>query len=113
MCVGLGRMFGRGVVGWWRGRRLWGVVGGGGRGLRWRNYWSGRWSDSSPGGFGSADGNRKVDSCCWRCGCRSELHEGVCVCVPCEAQKEGLGVRYHCLVSCSDRCRWHFCEEVC
>ena len=35
------------------------------------------------------------------------------VCVPCEAEKEGLGVRYHCLVSCSDRCRWHFCEEVC
>lgn len=57
MCVGLGRMFGRGVVGWWRGRRrLWGVVGEGGRGWRRRNGWSGRWSDSSPGGFGSADG---------------------------------------------------------
>lgn len=88
---------------------MWGVVGEGGRGLRRRNCWSGRWSDSSPGGFGSADGNRQVDGYCWRCGCRLELREGVCV--PCEAEKEGLGVRYHCLVSCSDRCRWHFAKS--
>lgn len=31
--------------------------------------------------------------------------------MPCEAEKEGLGVRYHCLVSCSDRCRWHFAKR--
>lgn len=30
----------------------------------------------------------------------------------CEAEKEGLGVRYHCLVSCSDRCRCHFAKRV-